>query len=449
MADEPQEILTTPQLPPVDIEAEKAALSCMLYDTEGIVGVLEGLNSKDFYNPRHIVIFEAIEELYNENTDVNAITVKNKLEKNNTLEGSGGFEYLLELTNFVSTSAGVSQYVKIIKEKSSLRKLINLSAEINRQSFSYDKSANEIVAFTEDYLNKLTDESSGDFVKINDIIKQSVNRIEEASKNKNKITGVPTGFLDFDLITSGLQPSDLILIAARPAMGKTAFALNIAQHAAIFENVPTALFSLEMSEEQLVTRMLCSLGMIDSNKVRTGTLDADDWDKLVSAISDLSDSPVYIYDSSNVTPMDIRTKCRKLQKEKGLGLIVIDYLQLMSGNRRNDSRQQEISEISRSLKNIARELNVPVIALSQLSRAVEQRPNHRPVLSDLRESGAIEQDADIVCFLYRDDYYTKEECENPGIAEVIIEKHRSGSLGKVELKWRGEFTRFFTIDKQY
>ena len=330
-----------------------------------------------------------------------------------------------------------------------LRKLIRLSGEISENSYKGGDTINEILDKAEKGIfNVMQNRSTDSFTPIMDVAYSTFTKIEEVYNSNEKITGIPTGFVDFDSKTAGLQKSDFILIAARPSMGKTAFALNIAQNAAVKQKVPVAIFSLEMSKEQLVNRMLCAEAFVDAQKVRTGELDTNDWNKLVEAMGVLSEAPIYIDDTPGISAMDVRAKCRRLKLEKGLGLVVIDYLQLMSGNGRNDSRQQEISEISRSLKAVAREIDAPVIALSQLSRACEQRADHRPMLSDLRESGAIEQDADVVTFLYRDEYYFPES-EKKNMAELIIAKQRNGPTGTVNLTWLGQYTKFANMAPQY
>ena len=436
-------MIRSPRVMPNDMDAEMTVLSCMLFDNDGMQAAYEMLSGSDFYRPQHKVIFEAMVELFTKGEPVELTSLKSKLENMGLLEQVGGTEYLINIAGFVSTSARVKYYAKLVLDKSILRKLIKTSGEISELSYDGKNDVDSILESAEEGIfNIVQNRHSEDFVPISEVLKNTVSNIEKVVKNKSKITGVETGFADFDMMTAGLQPSDLILIAARPSMGKTAFALNIVEHATVRRNVTTAVFSLEMSKEQLVNRLISSLAIIDSQKLRTGTLEQDDWNKIAEAVGWLSESPIYIDDTPGVTAMEIRSKCRKLKLEKNLGLIVIDYLQLMSGRGKTDSRQQEISEISRSLKAIAREMNVPVIALSQLSRAPEQRADHRPMLSDLRESGAIEQDADIVCFLYRDEYYNPEGTEHPGEAEVIIAKQRNGSTGTVNLMWLGQYTRF-------
>ena len=358
-------------------------------------------------------------------------------------------EYLASLPDKVPVASNIERYIKIVEEKSILRNLIKTSNEITALSYEQTEEVDAIMDMSEKKIFDVTQKRNAKgYTPIKDVLIGSIAEIEKLYNQKGTITGVPTGFIDLDRITAGMHNSELILIAARPAMGKSAFALNIATHAAINANVPVAIFNLEMSKEQVGNRILCSEAMVDSNKVKTGKIDEQDWIKLVTAVGPLSESEIYIDDTAGISIMEIRAKCRKLKMEKNIGLVVIDYLQLIQGSgRRNASREQEISEISRSLKILAKELDVPVIALSQLSRAVEQRTDHRPMLSDLRESGAIEQDADIVMFLYRDDYYNPES-ERKNIAEVILAKHRAGSTGTVELMWLGNYTKFVNLARE-
>lgn len=429
-------------VPPHDSEAEQAVLSSVFMDREAAGIAFEILTGDDFYRPDNKIIFETAQELYNKNTPIDIITVKNRLVEKNVFEQVGGMSYLAQIAAAVGSSINIKHYAKIVEEKSVLRKLIKTSSEVVQLSYGAKEDINSIMDKAEKGIfDIMQDRNTGEFHHIRDVAVSSFERIAEIYNTKEKITGVPTGFVDFDAKTAGLQKSDLILLAARPSMGKTAFALNIAQNAAVKYNVPVAIFSLEMSREQLVNRMLCCEAMIDAQKLRTGEIDDKDWPKLVTAMGTLSEADIFIDDTPGITPMEIRAKCRRLKLEKGLGLIVIDYLQLMSSNRKTDSRQQEISDISRSLKAIAREMEAPIIALSQLSRACEARTDHRPMLSDLRESGAIEQDADIVAFLYRDEYYNKES-EKKNMAELIIAKQRNGPTGTVDLAWMGQYTKF-------
>lgn len=433
---------------PHDIEAESAILGCMFFGEEACNYAVENMRSNYFYSKAHQTIFETMVELNRERIGVDIITLKAALDKKNITESIGGREYLINIASSVSTSANLAQYIKIVENKAFLRKLINTSNGISSMSYEQKESIETIVEYAEkEMFGILSGRSNEDFAHIKEVMETAVEKIEELSERNSKITGVETGFTDFDEKTAGLQNGDLVLIAARPSMGKTAFALNIAQHAATKKKVPVAIFSLEMSKEQLVTRMLSSEALLDSQRLRTGDLEGEDWERIAHAVHILANAPVYINDTPGVTVSQIRAKCRKLKLEKGLGLILIDYLQLMSGSAGpTNNRQQEISDISRSLKGLARELSVPVVALSQLSRAVEARGDKRPMLSDLRESGAIEQDADVVSFLYRDAYYNPET-ETPNVAELIIAKQRNGPTGTVELAWLSKHTKFADIDK--
>lgn len=438
------------KVPPHDDEAEQAVLGSMLTDKDAVVAAIETLKPGDFYRNDNMTIYEAVMTIYGKGEPIDIITLKDELTSMGKLEAVGGLEYLASLPDKVPTTANVDKYVKIVEEKSLLRGLIKTANELIELGYSQNEEIETIMDGAEKKIFDIMQrKSQKGYESIKDILVDSFTELQELYNKKQHITGVATGFADLDNKTAGFHKSELILIAARPAMGKTAFALNIATNAALRANVPVAIFSLEMSKDQLVNRMLCSEAMVDSNKVRTGKLDEEDWTKLAEAIGPLSEAGVYIDDTPGISVMEIRTKCRKLKMEKNIGLVVIDYLQLISGsNKRNGSREQEISEISRSLKVLAKELNVPVIALSQLSRAVEQRDDHRPMLSDLRESGAIEQDADIVMFLYRDDYYNKESAEKD-IAEVIIAKQRGGSTGTVKLYWMGNYTKFVNIERRF
>ena len=438
------------KIPPHDIEAEQAVLGSMLADSEAVNAAVEVLKEEAFYRDDNRVIYQAIINLYNKSEPIDILTLKDELESMNKFEQVGGYEYLASLPDKVPTTANVQKYIKIVEEKSILRNLIRTANEIIELGYNPTEDVEDIMDGAEkNIFDIMQSKNQKGYSPIKDVLVESFTKLEELYNRKQHITGVPTGFSELDYKTAGLHGSELILVAARPAMGKTAFALNIATNAALRGNAPVAIFSLEMSKDQLVNRILCSEAMVDSNKVRTGKLEEDDWIKLAGAIGPLSESEIYIDDTPGISVMEIRTKCRKLKKEKKIGLVVIDYLQLVQGsNKRIGSREQEISEISRSLKILAKEINVPVIALSQLSRAVEQRPDHRPMLSDLRESGAIEQDADIVMFLYRDDYYNKES-EKKDIAEVIIAKQRGGSTGTVELLWMGNYTKFVNLEKRF
>ena len=438
------------KIPPHDIDAEQAVLGSMLTDKDAVNAAIETLKEDAFYREDNRAIYQAIINLYSKSEPIDIITLKDELESMDKFEQVGGYEYLASLPDKVPTTANVKKYIKIVEEKAILRKLIKTANEIIELGYDPAEDVEDIMDNAEKKIfDIMQSKNQKGYTPIKDVLVESFTKLEELYNRKQHITGVPTGFVELDYKTAGLHGSELILVAARPAMGKTAFALNIATNAALRGNAPVAIFSLEMSKDQLVNRILCSEAMVDSNKVRTGKLEEDDWVKLAGAIGPLSESEIYIDDTPGISVMEIRTKCRKLKMEKNIGLVVIDYLQLVQGsNKRQASREQEISEISRSLKILAKEINVPVIALSQLSRAVEQRPDHRPMLSDLRESGAIEQDADIVMFLYRDDYYNKES-EKKDIAEVIIAKQRGGQTGTVELLWMGNYTKFVNLEKRF
>lgn len=431
-----QELKTLPN----DSEAEQAVICSMLFDKDAVALAHERLTSVDFYRPDYSVVYDAMTELFVTNEPIDIVTLKNKLETKNMFEKIGGTEFLSALANNFYTSANIKQYIAIVESKSILRKLIKIANEISSESFAADKDVEVILETAEKKIfNVIQNRHSNEFCILNDILVDAIDNIESICNNK--ITGLSTGFIDFDGKTAGLQKSDLILIAARPSMGKTAFALNIAQYVGVHKQLPLAIFSLEMSKQQLANRLLCAQAMIDAQKLRTGQLEQDDWGKIAEALAPLSSAPIYIDDTPGITAMELRAKCRKLKLEKNIQLVIIDYLQLMSGSGNSNSRQQEISDISRALKGIAREIDVPVIALSQLSRACEMRADHRPMLSDLRESGAIEQDADVVAFLYRDEYYNPDT-EKKNQAEIIIAKQRNGPTGTVDLVWLSSFTKF-------
>ena len=438
------------KVPPHDLEAEQAIIGSMLTDRDAVISAIEILKEEDFYREDNKAIYTAILNLYNRAEPIDIITVKSELESMGKFEQVGGLEYLAELPEKVPTTANAMKYIKIVEEKSTLRRLIKTANEIIELGYSPTEDVEDIMEGAEKKIfNIMQEKNQKGYAPIKDVLVESFTKLEELYNRKQHITGVPSGFTELDYRTAGFHGSELILIAARPAMGKTAFALNIATNAAVKANVPVAVFSLEMSKEQLVNRILCSESMVDSNKVRTGKLEEDDWTKLAGAIGPLSEAEIFIDDTPGINITEIRAKCRKLKLEKNIGMVVIDYLQLIQGsNKRGGSREQEISEISRSLKILAKELDVPVIALSQLSRAAEQRPDHRPMLSDLRESGGIEQDADIVMFLYRDDYYNQDS-EKKDIAEIIIAKHRGGSTGTVELLWLGSYTKFVNLERRF
>lgn len=438
------------KIPPNDIEAEQAVLGCMLLDKDAVALALETLKPEDFYREENKQIFSAMLNLYTRSEPIDLITVKEELVSIGKFEVCGGLEYIADLPERVPTTANSDKYIKIVEEKSILRNLIKTSNELVELGYDQTLEVDEIIEKAEkSVFNLMKNRNQKGYTPMKDILVETFAQLEKLYNQKEHITGIPTGFADLDYKTAGLHGSELILVAARPAMGKTAFALNIATNVAVRAKVPVAIFSLEMSKEQLTSRVLASEAMIDSNKIKTGKMEEEDWIKLAESLEPLSEAEIYIDDTPGISITEIRAKCRKLKLEKNIGLVVIDYLQLISGSgsRKNGSREQEISEISRSLKILAKELDVPVIALSQLSRAPEQRKDdHRPMLSDLRESGAIEQDADIVMFLYRDDYYNPDS-EQKNIAEVILAKHRGGSTGTVELIWLGSFTKFANIER--
>ncbi len=428
-------------------EAEQSVIGSMIMDKDAIAAAAELVTGEDFYEQRFGVLFDAILELYNEGKPVDLITLQNKLKELEVPEELSSLEFFRDIIASVPTSANVRYYASIVKEKSTLRQLIKVSESIANECYLDKEKLENIMEDSEKKMfDILQKRNTGDFVGIRDIVFKSLESIESAARNKGSVTGVATGFYDLDYKTAGLQPSDLILIAARPSMGKTAFVLNIAEHVVLKGNTTTAIFSLEMSKDQLVKRIMSMHSKVNSQSIRTGELSDEDWIKLVESARAIGNSNLIIDDTSSISVGELRSKCRKFKLEYNLGLIIIDYLQLMTGSKKNDSRQQEISEISRSLKGIARELNVPVIALSQLSRAVEQRPDKRPMLSDLRESGAIEQDADIVMFIYRDDYYNHDS-EEAGISEIIIGKQRNGPTGTVKLAWQSQYTKFANLER--
>lgn len=432
------------RVPPQNIEAEQAVLGAMLISKEAIAESAQILNPQDFYREAHRIVFEAMLDLSNRNQAVDNLTVIEQLNKTNQLEKVGGIAFVTALANTVPTAANVVFYAKIVKEKALMRHLINTATAIAAMGYEGAEDADTIMDKAEKMILEIaSNRKTGDFTPINQIVIDTFSKIENLYESKGGLTGLSTGFKDLDKLTAGLQPSDLILVAARPSMGKTAFTLNIASHVALKENKPVAFFSLEMSKEQLMQRMLCAEGLVESQRLRVGDLDEQDWQKLIAAADKFSKAPLYIDDTPGISIMELRSKARRLQQEKGLSLVLIDYLQLMQGraNKNGDNRQQEISEISRSLKSLARELNVPVIALSQLSRSVESRQIKKPMLSDLRESGSLEQDADIVMFLYREDYYNAET-ENKNITDVIVAKHRNGPVDTVQLFFHKEFTKF-------
>lgn len=433
------------KIPPQNLEAEMAVLGSMLLDEEAISEALEFLDADSFYKQAHKSIFEAIMGLYNANKAVDLITLTDELKMRQSLDEVGGVSYLTALANSVPTSANVRHYVNIVKEKSILRTLINNATRIVSLCYESQGNVEEVVDSAEKFIFEISDKKTeGGYLHLKEIVKDSIETIDRLYQNKAHVTGIPTGYVDFDIKTAGLQASELIVIAGRPSMGKSAFAIGIAEYAGVTEKVPMAIFSLEMSKEQLVQRMLCSHARVDAHKVRTGYLATSDWPRLTAAAGKLSEAPIYIDDAPAISVMELRAKARRLKAHHDIKLILLDYLQLMRGSSNIENRQQEISEISRSLKALAKELSVPIVAISQLSRAVESRTDHRPQLSDLRESGAIEQDADVVVLLLREEYYNPSP-ENQGIAEVIIAKQRNGPVGSLKLTFIKEYTRFENI----
>jgi replicative DNA helicase len=439
----PKELLE--KIPPQNLEAEMAVLGSMLIDEEAISIAVETLDSGSFYKESHKKIYQAIIDLYNGNKAVDLITLTNELKRSGSLDEIGGASFLTALANSVPTSANINHYVSIVKEKSILRSLINNSTRIVSMCYETEGNIDEVVDSAEKFIFEISDKKTqGSYLQLKEIVKDSIETIDKLYQKKQHVTGVPTGFIDFDIKTAGLQPSDLIIVAGRPSMGKSALALGMAEYAGVVEKIPTAIFSLEMSKEQLVQRLLCSHARVDAHKVRTGYLATSDWPRLTAAAGKLSESPIFIDDTPAISVMELRAKARRLKMHQDIKLIILDYMQLMRGTIGIENRQQEISEISRSLKALARELNVPVVAISQLSRAVESRTDHRPQLSDLRESGAIEQDADVVVLLLREEYYSPTP-DNQGVAEVIIAKQRNGPVGTLKLAFIKEYTRFENI----
>ena len=437
------------RIPPQNVEAEQAVLGAMLLSHDAVIVAMEKLQSQDFYRDVHRIIIEAKEHLHREKKEIDVITLPDEMQRMKKLDDVGGLEYVLNLPNLVGSAANIEYYANIVAEKALARNLISTCTELTTEAYDGQKETEALLDDAERRILQLSDtKNRGDFASVGAVVEVTLDKITKLYENKAGLTGLPTGFRDLDRMTSGLQPSDLILVAARPSMGKTAFTLNIAQNVGVRQHKTVAFFSLEMSQEQLVQRLLCQIAHIDSQKLRTGQLNSDEeWTRLTDACDKLYESPIYIDDTPGISVAEMRSKARRLKSEHGLDLIIVDYLQLMQG-RNAESRQQEISEISRSLKALARELKVPLIALSQLSRSVESRQDKRPMLSDLRESGALEQDADIVSFLYREDYYDKET-ENQHITEVILAKHRNGPVGSVKLYFKNEFTLFLNLDTQH
>lgn len=442
------------QIPPQDIEAEQAVLGAIFLDADSIIDAMEIIEPQDFYRRTHQIIFQAMIQLNDRNESIDLITLKAEIEKSNSLEDIGGLTYLTELSQASPSAASIAYYAKIVDDKATLRNLIQTASRIVTKGFEQDEDVQSIVDQAEKSILEVSEKrNSNGFQSIADVLNRTIENIDQLAQNNEEITGLPTGYAALDKMTAGLQKEELIILAARPAVGKTAFALNIAQNVGTKTDRSVAIFSLEMGAESLVNRMLCAEGSIEASHLRTGQLSEEEWRNLIVAMGSLSNASIYIDDTPGIKISEIRARCRKLAQEKGnLGLILIDYLQLIEGTGR-ENRQQEVSEISRQLKKLAKELKVPVIALSQLSRGVEQRQDKRPVLSDIRESGSIEQDADIVAFLYRDDYYQREgdeedggeEPQNNNVIEVIIEKNRSGARGTVELLFIKEYNKFSSL----
>lgn len=437
------------KLPPYNMEAEQAILGSMMIDKEAVYIAIEMLEAEDFYKEANQIIFSTIVALETKGEPVDMVTLTEELHRQNSVEKVGGVGYIAEVANIVPTAANASHYAEIVAEKSLLRKLIRVATNIANRCYEDQEDTHDLLDSAERMILEIAENRNfSGLIPIKQVLSTTLEKIEQLANRKGNITGVPSFFSDLDSMTSGWQSSDLIILAARPAMGKTSFGLNVAQNAAIKGKIPVAIFSLEMSKEQLVQRLMSSEAMIDQHKLRTGRLLDEEWVRLTRAAQPLSTAEIFIDDTPAISVLELRAKARRLKVEKGLGLIIIDYLQLMQMGKRQENRQQEISEISRSLKALARELDVPIIALSQLSRAVEQTQDKRPALSHLRESGALEQDADLVMFIFREEYYNPDT-EKPGIAEIIIAKHRNGPTGSIELGFVKEFTKFVDIDRQH
>lgn len=439
------------RIQPHNNDAEKSVIGSMLMDRDVISDVADLLSREDFYNAQYGILFENMVELYNEGRPVDLVTLSDRLKMKDVPEDICSPSFIGEIMSEVVTSANAKNHAQIVQDKAVLRRLITLSEGITNDCFSDSDKVENILEDAEGKIFRLVQNRNGssDFTPVSQIVVNVIGEIEEAARNKGKVTGLSTGFTDLDNMLTGLHGGELLLVAARPAMGKTAFVLNIAHDLAVVHKKPCAIFSLEMSKEQLISRMIAIDAMVDSKSMKLGNMPDEDWDKVIESVDDIARAPLFIDDNSSITVSELRSKCRKLKQTQNIELIIIDYLQLMSSNRPVESRQQFISDVSRALKNIARELNVPVIALSQLSRAVDGRTDHKPVLSDLRESGAIEQDADVVMFIYRDEYYNPETTTKPQTAEIIIAKQRNGETGSIDLRWIGKYTKFADPEKQY
>ncbi len=432
------------KIPPQQIEAEQSLLGGIMVDSSGLPAALEVLKGDEFYKESHRVIFTAIQDLFEQNEPIDILTVTNLLDQRKQLESVGGASYIAALTDTMPTAANVGAYAKIIGEKAVLRRLIQSANEIIASAYGGGKSSEEVLDTAESAIFRVAERRiRNSYFPLKEVIKKNIEAIERYQEYRESVTGVPSGYRDLDKLTAGFQKSDLIIIAARPSMGKTAFALNIARNAAMDNGVPVGIFSLEMSKEQLAMRLLCAEARVDSHKIRSGFLSRQECGKLLQAAGLYMDVPIYIDDTPSISPLELRAKARRMMSDQGLGMVLVDYLQLMRGRETSERREQEISDISRSLKGLAKELDIPVIALSQLNRKVEERTDKRPLLSDLRESGAIEQDADVIAFIYRDEAYTKQACKEPGVAEIIIGKQRNGPSGEtVKLAYINTYTRF-------
>lgn len=439
------------RIQPHNNDAEKSVIGAMLMDRDVISDVADLLSREDFYNAQYGILFENMVELYNEGRPVDLVTLSDRLKMKDVPEDICSPSFIGEIMSDIVTSANAKNHAQIVQDKAVLRRLITLSEGITNDCFSDSDKVENILEDAEGKIFRLVQNRNGssDFTPVSQIVVNVIGEIEEAARNKGKVTGLSTGFTDLDNMLTGLHGGELLLVAARPAMGKTAFVLNIAHDLAVMHKKPCAIFSLEMSKEQLISRMIAIDAMVDSKSMKLGNMPDEDWDKVIESVDDIARAPLFIDDNSSITVSELRSKCRKLKQTQNIELIIIDYLQLMSSNRPVESRQQFISDVSRALKNIARELNVPVIALSQLSRAVDGRTDHKPVLSDLRESGAIEQDADVVMFIYRDEYYNPETTTKPQTAEIIIAKQRNGETGSIDLRWIGKYTKFADPEKHY
>lgn len=435
---------STRKLPPQNMDAEQSVLGGILLENEAINKVAEHITEEDFYRESHRKIFLSMLELFEKNEPIDLITLTDVLKKKNHLEDVGGAAYLSSLVDNIATASNIAYYAKIVREKAILRRLVSAATEIVTKGYEDSEDVEDLLDQAERSIFEITEKQiRPSFFDLKTILKESFKTIERLYEKKEFVTGVPTGFAEIDRLTAGLQPADLIVVAGRPSMGKTAFCLNIAQYAAIEANIPVAVFSLEMSKEQIALRMLCSEGRVDAQKLRRGFLEKEDWQKLIRAIDALSQAPIFIDDTPALTALEMKAKARRLKAEHKLGLIIVDYLQLMRGKGGSDNREQEISDISRSLKALAKELNLPIVALSQLNRRVEDRPNKRPQLADLRESGAIEQDADVIAFIYRDELYNRsEDNPNKGTAEIMVGKQRNGPTGDIKLTFVDKYTRF-------